>query len=80
MLVAKGARIDGRDRYGRTPLHMASQKGHTAVIRFLLEKGADMQVRDDEGMTPLEKAMVFNRKTVIELLGRFEKAGIKSER
>ncbi len=59
---------------------MASQKGHTAVTRFLLEKGADMQVRDDEGRTPLEKAMVFNRKTVIELLRRFDKVRIKSER
>ncbi len=36
----------------KTPLHLASEKGHIDVVRFLLEKGAELDRRDMQGVTP----------------------------
>ena len=33
----------------RTALHIAAEKGHIAVTKFLLEHGANLEARDDEG-------------------------------
>jgi len=30
------------DKYGWTPLHLVCQKGHIAVVKYLLEHGFDM--------------------------------------
>ena len=39
-----------------TPLHLASQQGHVAVARILVEHGSDMAARDGQGWTPLHRA------------------------
>ena len=33
---------------GRTPLHVASEEGHTDIARVLVERGADLESRDEE--------------------------------
>lgn len=40
-LVAKGERVDVRDGYGRTPLHVAAYGGHHEAMRALVRAGAD---------------------------------------
>jgi hypothetical protein len=40
-LVAGGARVDARDGYGRTPLHVAAYGGHADAMRALVKAGAD---------------------------------------
>jgi outer membrane protein assembly factor BamB len=42
----KGADVNAKARYERTALTFAADKGHTEVIRVLLERGADMNVQD----------------------------------
>ena len=32
-------------QYGRTPLFWASEGGHTAVVKLLLDNGADVNIR-----------------------------------
>ena len=68
--VCYGAELDqnaaptARDRVGRTPLHVAAERGDTAWIEKLLSAGADVnaQVRSNEAMssdwgnTPLHSA------------------------
>src|SRR5688572_23791761 len=44
--LAKGANIDAKTRYGVTALMFAADKGHTEVVRLLLEKGADTNIQD----------------------------------
>ena len=33
-------------QYGRSPLHVAVEKGHTDVIDILLKHGADANIKD----------------------------------
>jgi ankyrin repeat protein len=40
LLLEKGAELEAKDQYGRTPLLWAADKGHETVVKLLLEKGA----------------------------------------
>lgn len=53
-LLAKGADVNAKFRYGATALSYASDKGHTEVVKVLLEHGADVNVKDTfYGATPI---------------------------
>jgi ankyrin repeat protein len=40
LLLEKGADLESKDYFGWTPLLLAREKGHEAVVKLLLEKGA----------------------------------------
>lgn len=52
MLLARGASVDSRNRYGETPLYLAAAWGHSSVARRLLECGADPGACNGEGESP----------------------------
>ena len=41
---------------GYTPLHWAAQKGHTDIVKALLQAGAEVDAKDEYGYTPLHWA------------------------
>lgn len=43
---------------GRTPLHWAAYKNHTATLKLLLVMDARAEVTDEEGCTPLHWAAI----------------------
>ena len=53
VLLAYGASLDDRGRYGLTALHYAVRGGKLPLIKLLLERGAEANALDESGLTPL---------------------------
>jgi ankyrin repeat protein len=66
-LVKGGANINERGRDG-TPLVVAAEKGHSAVVRSLLEANADPNLGGRHDETPLMKAAQRDHVDIIALL------------
>ena len=47
------ADVNTKDALGRTPLHIAAEKGYDDIAIFLVENGADVNFTDANGNTPL---------------------------
>jgi ankyrin repeat protein len=56
------------NRDGITPLMLATQKGHTDIIRKLLDKGANINEKDRVGNTALIFAITYNKIDAARLL------------
>ena len=69
VLLERGAdHVDARDNDNGTPLHWASEQGHSEVVRFLLEHGVDADARDNANCTPLHWASEQGHPEVVLLL------------
>jgi len=59
-LLEREPNVDVRDESsGCTPLHLAADRGHKAIVEFLLAKGADRTLKDedsDDGLTAVQLA------------------------
>ncbi|XP_010881128.1 ankyrin repeat domain-containing protein 6b isoform X3 [Esox lucius] len=55
-------------QYGRSPLHLASYKGHSEVVRILLKAGCDLDIQDDGEQTALHRAAVVGNSDIISAL------------
>ncbi|XP_064627394.1 transient receptor potential cation channel subfamily A member 1 homolog isoform X2 [Lineus longissimus] len=71
--------IDKGDRYDNTPLHIACQKGFTAVVKSLLDHGADLDAKNEEEQTPLHLACRFGRTNVVRELVKENKMVVNDE-
>jgi ankyrin repeat protein len=52
-LVASGANVNHKNKYGFTALHAAVSGQHLAVVKYLVKKGAEIDAQDNLGQTPL---------------------------
>ncbi len=68
LLLRHKAKVDTRDRDGRTALHVAAANGHAELVAALLDAGADVQARDAHGMTPLLAAARGGRVSAFDAL------------
>ncbi|RYP44940.1 hypothetical protein DL768_008646 [Monosporascus sp. mg162] len=77
-VLPRGEDVDSNDSELRTPLSVAAEYGHEAVVKVLLEKGAGIKSRNDLGHTPLSLAARKGHEAVVKVL--LEKgADIKSK-
>jgi len=52
-----GAKVNAKNKYGWTPLHIAYQNNRVAVAEYLMEHGgANVNAKNNAGMTPLHEA------------------------
>ncbi|CAF1407174.1 unnamed protein product [Rotaria sp. Silwood1] len=58
------------DKYGRTPLHVASTKINAAIVKTLIDHGADVNAEDSLGNTPLHLACISSRLAIVGVLLR----------
>nr|XP_019566772.1 PREDICTED: NF-kappa-B inhibitor zeta isoform X1 [Rhinolophus sinicus] len=72
-LVNLGAQVNTTDCWGRTPLHVCAEKGHSQVLQAI-QKGAamsnqfvDLEATNYDGLTPLHCAVVAHNAVVHEL-------------
>ncbi|MCI4568105.1 ankyrin repeat domain-containing protein [Lysobacter sp. CFH 32150] len=68
LLLKHKAKVDARDRHGRSALHEAARAGHAEIVATLLAANADVQARDDRGRTPWLDAARGGHLAVIERL------------
>ncbi|KAM5286779.1 ankyrin repeat domain-containing protein 6 isoform 7-T14 [Hipposideros larvatus] len=66
-LINKGAKV-AVTKHGRTPLHLAANKGHLSVVQILLKAGCDLDVQDDGDQTALHRATVVGNTEIIAAL------------
>ena len=68
-LIAAGADVDKAETNdGCTPLWIAAQDGHPAIVSKLLQHGANKAIRSWQNETPLEAAQRMNHAAVVTLL------------
>lgn len=66
-LLAGGADVRAKDRFGNTALIYAALGGHTEVVRLLLESGADPLAANQIGMTAPKLAAAHGHSEIVEL-------------
>ena len=73
--MVKFSEVDRKDEYGRTPLSLAAEHGHEAVVRLLIEKDCvDINTKDHNDWTPLAFAVHSGHEAIVRLL--IERDGI----
>ncbi len=66
--ILRGADVNARQDYGRTPLHIAARSGHSEVAALLLAGGAEIDAANPSGLTPLHMSAIWGQADVAELL------------
>lgn len=49
-----GANVNCKDGFGRSPLYLASQRGHAKVVATLVAAGADVEAEANDGCTAFD--------------------------
>ncbi|XP_026785883.3 transient receptor potential cation channel, subfamily N, member 1 [Pangasianodon hypophthalmus] len=60
--------INKQDKTGRSPLMLAAERGHMAVVKLLLQSNARVDVFDEEGKSALHLAAEQGREDIADIL------------
>ena len=62
-----GTDVEARDRYSRTPLYYAVEKGRKKMVELLIARGANVNAKSN-GSTPLDLAIMWKHPETANLL------------
>ena len=68
LLLEAKAQVDILDAEGRTPLHLAAQRGTADIVEALVASGAEADARDGDGYTPLHMAARAGQRATLRAL------------
>jgi predicted acyl esterase/ankyrin repeat protein len=68
VLIAHGADIRAKDKWGYQPIHWAAYHDRPEIIELLIAEGADVNAKTSLGQTPLELAIPRRNTAAIEVL------------
>ena len=68
LLLDAGADVQAPDASGRTPLHIAVDRGDAALVKELLQRKANPETRDRIGWSPLHHAAAKSRVEIAKLI------------
>ncbi|KAG7450619.1 ankyrin [Guyanagaster necrorhizus] len=60
--------LDAQDEYGYTALHLAADRGNTAIVKILLDQGANAALKDSDGFSASELARIAGHSDIVQLL------------
>ncbi len=67
-LVARGADVNAKDKFSKTPLIQAASKGYAVIVEYLIGKRADVNAKDNSGRTPLSHAVYNGNSKIVTFL------------
>ncbi|KAF6814782.1 ankyrin repeat protein [Colletotrichum plurivorum] len=67
-MLSRPGTINAQDKFGATPLKIATRSGYKAVVQYLLEQGAGINQLDNDGMTPVATAFQNEHLAIATLL------------
>ena len=68
LLLEADAQIDAQDKWGNTPLILASIQGKEAAVRELLKGNPNLDLKDTWGKTALDWAREKKHQSIVKLL------------
>ncbi|ORY78795.1 ankyrin, partial [Neocallimastix californiae] len=69
VIIEKGANINIKDNFRKTPLMYAIENNNSSdIIELLLQKGANINDKDFNGNTPLHYACKFSNVNIVSLI------------
>ena len=77
-LIENGAKIESRDKFGKTILHYAIHYADFEMVKFLLEWNANINAKSNLGQTPLHYASGNGNVAMVKLL--IEKGALIDEK
>lgn len=69
-LIAAGAEINAKDKYGQTALMLAAPRGHDEIVGRLIAAGADLDVTAKYGLSAVMLAVVNHQAAIAEALAK----------
>ena len=67
-LIAVGADVEAQNKYGYTPLSVASKKGQMEIVQILLDAGADITAQNKNGTCALSEASKNGQIRTVKML------------
>ncbi len=68
LLLEQGADVNVTDKFGTTPLMLASMKGHTGLVKLFLKNGAQAGAQERGGSTALRWASEKGHREIVRML------------